>query len=78
MFLSLNNKRKAVHIMLHNVVILHVYLNDWENPIKTKLIISEDFFLKKKTLVTNLCFLKYLHPGVSPFCLTMFRLPLTF
>ena len=39
MFLSVNNKRKAIHIMLHNVVILHVYLNDWENPIKTTLII---------------------------------------
>ena len=39
MFLSVNNKRKAVYIMQHNLVILHVYLNDWENPIKTTLII---------------------------------------
>ena len=39
MFLSVHNKRKALHIMLHNVAILHVYLNDWENPIKTTLII---------------------------------------
>ena len=39
MFLSVNDKRKAVQIMLRNVVILRVYLNDWENPIKTTLII---------------------------------------
>ena len=39
MFLSVNNKRKAIYTMLHNVAILHVYLNDWENPIKTTLII---------------------------------------
>ena len=39
MFLSVNNERKAIYTMLHNVAILHVYFNDWENPIKTTLII---------------------------------------
>ena len=39
MYLSVNNKRKDIHTMLHNVVILHVYFNDWENPIKTTLTI---------------------------------------
>ena len=39
MFLSVNNERKAIYFMLHNVAILHVYFNDWENPIKTTLII---------------------------------------
>ena len=39
MILSVNNKGKAIHTMLHNVVILYVYFNDWENPIKTTLII---------------------------------------